>query len=101
MWLNFPLSVRSRKKHSVSTREKDYIFTVFLATIPEKGISDFIAHGSIIQVFTVLEPRISHHGNRAHQVEGVGEQLLLTGISELVRWYSLWGTRQFGLVLPW
>ena len=52
----------------------------FFASIPEKGISDFIAHGPIIQVFTVLEPRISHHGNRARQVEGVGDQPLLTGI---------------------
>ena len=26
---------------------------MFFAPIPEKGISDFIAHGSIIQVFTV------------------------------------------------
>jgi len=32
---------------------------VFFAPIPEKGISDFIAHGSIIQVFTVLERKYS------------------------------------------
>jgi len=31
------------------------VFAVFFAPIPEKGISDFIAHGSIIQVFTVEE----------------------------------------------
>ena len=72
---------------------------VFFVPIPEKRISDFIAHGSIIQVFTVLELRISHHGNRARQVDGVGDQPLLTGISELVRWHSLCGTRQFPLVL--
>jgi len=29
------------------------VFAVFFAPIPEKGISDFIAHGSIIQVLTV------------------------------------------------
>ena len=69
---------------SVSAGGKGCVFAVFFAPIPEKGISDFIAHGSIIQVFTVLEPQISHHGNRARQVEGVGDQPLLTGISELV-----------------
>ena len=58
---------------SVSAGGKGCVFAVFFAPIPEKGISDFIAHGSIIQVFTVLEPRISHHGNRARQVEGVGD----------------------------
>ena len=31
------------------------VFAVFFAPIPEKGISDFIAHGSIIQVLTVSE----------------------------------------------
>ena len=30
------------------------VFAVFFAPIPEKEISDFIAHGSIIQVLTVL-----------------------------------------------
>jgi len=30
------------------------VFAVFFAPIPEKGISDFIAHGSIIQVLTVF-----------------------------------------------
>ena len=30
------------------------VFAVFFAPIPEKGISDFIVHGSIIQVFTVV-----------------------------------------------
>ena len=30
------------------------VFAVFFAPIPEKGISDFIAHGSIIQVHTVV-----------------------------------------------
>ena len=29
------------------------VFAVFFAPIPEKGISDFIAHGSIIRVLTV------------------------------------------------
>ena len=71
------LSKVKKKKIVSSKREKG---CVFFASIPEKGISDPIAHGSIIQVFTVLEPRISHHGNRARQVEGVGDQPLLTGI---------------------
>ena len=53
--------------------EKSCVFAVFFVPIPEKGISDFIAHGSIVQVFTVLEPLISRHGNRARQVEGVGD----------------------------
>ena len=30
------------------------VFAVFFAPIPEKGISDSIAHGSIIQVLTVV-----------------------------------------------
>ena len=31
------------------------VVAVFFAPIPEKGILDFIAHGSIIQVLTVLD----------------------------------------------
>jgi len=30
------------------------VFAVFFAPIPEKGILDFTAHGSIIRVFTVV-----------------------------------------------
>ena len=41
--------------------------------------------GTLCALFTVLEPRISCHANRARQVEGVGDQPLLTGIWELVR----------------
>ena len=32
---------------------------MFFAPIPEKGISDFIAHGSIIQVLTVARFRLA------------------------------------------
>ena len=77
----------------LSQQKESCVFAVFFAPIAEKGIPNFIAHGSIIQVFMVLEPRILHHDNRARQVGGVGDQPLLTGMSELLRWHSLWGTR--------
>ena len=35
--------------------ERGCVFAVFFSPIPEKEILDFIAHGSIIQVFTVVE----------------------------------------------
>jgi len=38
---------------SLSAGEGGCVFAVFFALIPEKGISDFIVHGSIIQVFIV------------------------------------------------
>jgi len=34
--------------------ERGCVFAVFLTHFPEKGISNYIAHGSIIQVFTVF-----------------------------------------------
>ena len=37
----------------LSQGERSCAFAVFFARIPEKGILDFIAHGSIIQGFTV------------------------------------------------
>ena len=40
---------------SVSAGGGGCVFAVFSAPIPEKGISDFIAHGSILQVFTACE----------------------------------------------
>ena len=46
---------KKKKKNSVSAGGKGCAFAVFFAPIPEKGISNFIAHGSIIQVFTVEE----------------------------------------------
>ena len=33
--------------------ERGCVFAVFFSPVPEKEILDFIAHGSIIQVFTV------------------------------------------------
>ena len=55
--------------------ERGCVFAVFFSPVPEKKILDFIAHGSIIQVFTVdsfgalfphkLTGRLS--GNRKHQ----------------------------------
>jgi len=33
--------------------ERDCVFAVFFASVPEKEILDFIAHGSLIRVFTV------------------------------------------------
>ena len=49
---------------------------MFFAPIPEKGISDFIAHGSIIQVFTVF-------GLRLLPYAGVRDGLYLSGRSEV------------------
>ena len=51
---DFPLSVRSGNFcfFSVSAGGS-CVFAVFFAPIPEKGISDLIAHGSIIWDFTV------------------------------------------------
>ena len=52
---DFPLSVRSRKKRKKILSQqggRGCVFAVLFAPIPEKGISDFIAHGSIIRVFT-------------------------------------------------
>ena len=50
---DFPLSVRSRKKKKIQQGERGCVFAVFFARIPEKRIVDFIAHGSIIQGFTI------------------------------------------------
>ena len=52
---DFPLSVRSRNFCFFLSQqgERGCVFAVFFALIPEKGISDFIAHGTIIRVFTV------------------------------------------------
>jgi len=51
---DFPLSVRSRNIVFLSQQgRRGCVFAVFFTPIPEKGISDFIAHGSIIRVFTV------------------------------------------------
>ena len=53
---DFPLSVRSRNFSFFflsQQGEGGCVFAVFFAPIPEKGILDFIAHGSIIQVLTV------------------------------------------------
>jgi len=50
MSLGFPLSVRSRFFlffFSVLEGGKGCVFAVFLAPFPEKGILDFIAHGSV------------------------------------------------------
>jgi len=55
MSLDFPLSVRSRNLCFFLSRkgEGGCVFAVFFSPVPEKEILDFIAHGSIIQVFTV------------------------------------------------
>ena len=50
---DFPLSVRSGKKILSQQGEGGCVFPVFFARIPENGILDFIAHGSIIQGFTI------------------------------------------------
>jgi len=54
MSLDFPLSVRSRNFCFFFGGERGCVFAVFLAPVPEEEILDFIAHGSIIQVSTVL-----------------------------------------------
>jgi len=46
---------------------------VFFAPIPEKGISDFIAHGSIIQVFTVYNTTLPSRRRRGRR-RGGGER---------------------------
>ena len=54
MVLDFPLSVRSRIIIFLSQQgERGCVFAVFFAPIPEKGILDFIAQGSIFWDFTV------------------------------------------------
>ena len=56
MSLDSPLSVRSRNFCFFllsRKRERGCAFAVFFALVPEKEILDFIAHGSIIRVFTV------------------------------------------------
>ena len=55
---DFPLSVRLRKKKFFFQSQqggRGCVFAVFFAPIPEKGISGFIAHGSIIRVPTVAK----------------------------------------------
>jgi len=57
MSLEFPLSVRSRNSFVffLSRKgERGCVFVVFFSPVPEKEILDFIAHSSIIQVFTVV-----------------------------------------------
>ena len=51
------------------------VFAVFFAPIPEKEILDFIAHGSIIRVFTVVL-------RRCHQCcnEGGVDQKMIEGL---------------------
>jgi len=56
MSLDFPLLVRSRNFFLLFLSrkgERDCVFAVFFAPVPEKEILDLIAHGSIIRVFTV------------------------------------------------
>ena len=87
--LSPPSKVKKFVFSRLSTEKGAHVFAVFFAPIPGKEISDFIAQGLISQIFTVLEPRISHHGNRARQIESAGDQPLLARISELVQWHSL------------
>ena len=52
---DFPLSVRSRNIVFLSQQgRRGCVFAVFFTPIPEKGISDFIEDGSIIQVITLV-----------------------------------------------
>jgi len=52
---DFPLSKVKKKFLFLSEQgERGRVFAVFFAPIPEKGISDFIAQGSIIRDFTVV-----------------------------------------------
>jgi len=41
--------------------ERGCVFAVFFSPVPEKEILDFIAHGSIIQVFTVHKLGTNNH----------------------------------------
>ena len=52
---DFPLSVRSRNFLFSPSRQggRGCVFAALFAPIPKKGISDYIAQGSIIRVFTV------------------------------------------------
>jgi len=53
MPLGLPLLAWSRKIIILARGEGGCVFAVFFALFPEKGILDFIAHGSV-QIFTVL-----------------------------------------------
>jgi len=55
MSLDFPLSKVKKFLFFYLSRkgERGCVFAVFFSPVPEKEILDFIAHGSIIQVFTV------------------------------------------------
>ena len=56
MSLDFPPSVRSRIYFYFflpRKGERDRVFALFFAPVPEKEILDFTAYGSIIRVFTV------------------------------------------------
>jgi len=57
MSLDFPLSVRSRNFCFFSASEGGKGLCLYYAfcPVPKKEILDFIAYGSIIRVFTVLE----------------------------------------------
>ena len=61
MSLDFPLQVKDKKLLLFLFPSQQggggCVFGVFFAPIPEKGISDFIAPASIIQVFPVLKYR--------------------------------------------
>jgi len=46
---------QEKKEFLSHKRERDSVFAVPSSPVPEKEILDFIAHGSIIQVFTVFE----------------------------------------------
>ena len=51
----FPLSVRSRNYiFFLSGGGKGLCFCGVFALCPERGILDFIAHGSVVQVFVIL-----------------------------------------------
>jgi len=56
MSLDFPLSKVKKFFFFFLSRkgERGCVFAVFFSPIPEKEILDFIAHGSTIQVFTVI-----------------------------------------------
>ena len=55
MSLGFPLSVRSRNFILfLSGGGKGLCLCGVFALCPERGILDFIAHGSVVQVFVIL-----------------------------------------------
>ena len=55
---DFPLSVKPRNFCFFLSQQggRGCVFAVFFAPIPEQGIPDFIAHGSIIRVLRYCHP---------------------------------------------